>query len=73
MCCLVWMLLIREFVYLTAKETHIFQFPLNTRNPYQITLNDMNMFERILHSLLTVLFVITQWIIIFLLINAKKN
>ena len=23
-------------IYLTAKETHIFQYPFNSRNPYQI-------------------------------------
>ena len=24
------------FIYLTAEETHIIQYPFNTRNPYQI-------------------------------------
>ena len=25
-----------ELIYLTAEETHIIQYPFNTRNPYQI-------------------------------------
>ena len=45
MCCLVWMLFIREFVYLTAKDIYIsIEYQKSLSN---FTLNDMNMFERI--------------------------
>ena len=60
--------------YLTAKETHIIQYQLNTRNPYQkCTLNGMSMFER--HHAFVPDHLIRQYTVnyYFLLINEKTQ
>ena len=62
------------YIYLTAKETHIIQYPFNTRKPLSnFTLNDINMFERT-HAFVPGHF-IRHYIVnyYFLLMNAKKR
>ena len=60
------------YIYLTANETHIIQYPFNTTNPYQsFFLNDMNMSERT-HACVPYHFIRHYTVNYhFLLINAK--
>ena len=55
-----------NILYLTAKETHNFQYPFNTRNRYQILPKMIRTcLNGLMRSFQTILFFLTQLIIIF--------